>query len=350
MQRVLIFVLLGMLMAGCVPLSTTTEGASGPITWHLTDLKTTAVPGESQGMYAFTLVLKESQGTPITFTYRKDTIYASGLTVLRSVDQAIDLRLRPYEERRIPVTFTWGCPAGDCRKLGIVAPIWVMNITGSDEKGQAVQAVIKIRLPDNPDTYKPPSKAIKTEGQPLKTLGSIEAPVPVWKPGYEWKYRWESPRGRGTFVWTVKGEERVDGVEYYVITAGRQRAIYWRKADLAYSMDKVEGAVETRAVPSELRYVWPLVPGRRWEQTFTRERPLENQTEEISSTCQVEAEETITVPAGSFRAFKIVCRNQRTGSLRSETWYSPEVKQSIRERGRFSYGMRERELIDFKLE
>ena len=166
MRRVLIFVLLGMLMAGCVPLSTTTEGASGPITWRLTDLKTTAVPGGSQGMYAFTLVLKERQGTPITFTYRKDTIYASGLTVLRSVDQAIDLRLRPYEERRIPVTFTWGCPAGDCIKLDSVAPIWAINLTGNDEKGQAVQAVIKIRLPDNPDTYKPPSKAIKTEGQP----------------------------------------------------------------------------------------------------------------------------------------------------------------------------------------
>ena len=34
---------------------------------------------------------------------------------------------------------------------------------------------------------------------------------PVWKPGYEWGFRWESPQGKGTFVWTVNREEIVDG-------------------------------------------------------------------------------------------------------------------------------------------
>src|SRR5713226_6358886 len=86
MRRVLILVPLGMLIAGCVPLGTRTEGTSGPIAWHVTDLKTESVgdrtsPGDFRGAYSFTLVLKETQGIPITFTYRKDTIYASGLTV-----------------------------------------------------------------------------------------------------------------------------------------------------------------------------------------------------------------------------------------------------------------------------
>ena len=156
MRRVFIVVFLGMLMAGCVPLGTTTEGTSGPIAWHVTDLKSASVPGEVRGTYSFTLVLKESQGTPITFTYRQDTIYASGLTTLQSVDQAINLTLRPYEERRLPLTFSWGCVQEPCRNPGSVAPLWVINLTGSNDNGKPVQAVIKIRLPPNPDTYRKP--------------------------------------------------------------------------------------------------------------------------------------------------------------------------------------------------
>src|SRR5215467_10921542 len=125
MQRVLLVIFLGMRMVGCVPLSTTTEGTSGPITWHVTDLKSTYVPGTTQGTYSFTLVLKESQGTPITFTYRKDTIYASGMTVLRSADQAINLTLRAYGERRLPQTFSWNCVAGDCLPSGRFAPSYI---------------------------------------------------------------------------------------------------------------------------------------------------------------------------------------------------------------------------------
>jgi len=162
MLRAFIFVLLGMLIAGCVPLGTTTEGTSGPIAWHVTDLKTESVPGlrgtigEAHGTYSFTLVLKETQGIPITFTYRKDTIYASSLTILNSADQAVNLRFRPHQERRFPLTFSWGCPAGDCLQVENVAPRWTINLTGTDDKGNAVQAVINIHLPANPATYQKP--------------------------------------------------------------------------------------------------------------------------------------------------------------------------------------------------
>ncbi len=199
-------------------------------------------------------------------------------------------------------------------------------------------------------TMEPLAETVKTREQSRGTLSAFEAPVPLWQPGYTWEFRWESPQGRGTFVWTITREEILDGVEHYVMAVGRQRESYWRKADLAFSMEKVEGDVEVRAVPPELRYVWPLVPGRRWEQTYTREAPRDKQTEEIARVCQVEAEETITVPAGAFRALKIVCHNQRTGSLIYEAWYAPEVKHWIRERGRFPYGIRVRELLNFRAE
>jgi hypothetical protein len=171
---------------------------------------------------------------------------------------------------------------------------------------------------------------------------------PVWKPGYEWGFRWESPQGKGTFVWTVNREEIVDGMAYYVVTAGRQREMYWQKADLAFYLDKVRGQVERRYIPPQHRYMWPLTPGKTWEDTFIEELPLDHQTIELALRCQVETEETLTVPAGTFRAFKIVCRHP--GAIGSEIWYAPEVKQWIRDREPSAYGIRERELISFKLD
>lgn len=180
---------------------------------------------------------------------------------------------------------------------------------------------------------------------------AVTGPVmpPVWERGYEWAFRWESPRGKGTFVWSVDREETAEGVSYYVVKSGRTREIYWRKSDLAYYMDRVDGVVETRHVPPEMRYAWPLTRGKTWETRYTVEKSRDRQTTEMSKACQVEGEESITVPAGTFRTLKIVCRNQRTGSIREETWYSPDVLQWIRERGHFSYGIRERELVAFKL-
>jgi hypothetical protein len=148
----LVFLLLGMIGAGCASLGARTEGTSGPLAWRVTDLQSEAVRGEVRGRYAFTLVLKESQGIPLTFTYRKDTIYASHLTVTESVDQAIHLRLRPYEERRFPLAFTWGCVEEPCIKPGTVAPMWYITLTGTDEHGKAVKTVMKIRLPLTPET------------------------------------------------------------------------------------------------------------------------------------------------------------------------------------------------------
>ena len=33
--------------------------------------------------------------------------------------------------------------------------------------------------------------------------------APVWKPGYEWAFRYESPVDSGTYVWSVDREEAI---------------------------------------------------------------------------------------------------------------------------------------------
>ena len=174
--------------------------------------------------------------------------------------------------------------------------------------------------------------------------------MPTWRPGYEWEYRWESPRGKGTFVWSVSRIDAVDGTEYYVVTASESREIYWRRQDRAYYMDKVPGGIEMRVVPP-LTVPWPLVAGKSWEWRYTRERPIERSTSEEIRACVVaERPEQITVPAGTFAALKVVCTDPRNGEVTEEVWYSPDVKQRVKERTRFNYGVRVRELLRYQLD
>ena len=189
----------------------------------------------------------------------------------------------------------------------------------------------------------PPSGAVRAPVAPMP------ASAPLIRPGSEWAYRWESPRGKGTFVWTLDREDTRDGDVFYVVRSGAGREIYWRKRDLAYYMDVVNGEVETRRSPPQEIVRWPLEVGLEWEQTFISERPKERQTNEMQAVCRIESQDTVTVPAGTFRAFKSVCRNKRNGQTMFEGWYSPEVGSVVRELSTFSYGVRERELIQYRL-
>lgn len=181
--------------------------------------------------------------------------------------------------------------------------------------------------------------------QPAAQINSFDRPT--WKVGDEWEFRWQSPRGQGTFVWVVDREEMVEGIDSFIVKGGGYE-IYYRSADLAFHLEKYQGVVTTRHAPPSVM-LWPLVPGAKWERRYTRERPQDRQTETVWLTCEVWPEEQVTVPAGTFRTVKITCHNQPAGSLNHEVWFSPEVKHPVRDRAHFPYGVRERELIRYQL-
>src|SRR5262245_35855853 len=181
--------------------------------------------------------------------------------------------------------------------------------------------------------------------------GSLVQSIPVWRRGDEWSYRWESPQGKGTFVWAVDREEVKDGTAFYVIKASATRELYFRKSDLAYYMDTVNGQVENVHVPPSVLVRWPLEPGNTWDLRYTRERPLDRTAEEKEIRCEsASGSESITVPAGTFETIKVTCRDMRTGSLAFEFWPSTTLKFWVRERTYLSTGgVRERELTAVKL-
>jgi len=194
----------------------------------------------------------------------------------------------------------------------------------------------------------PQSFKVTNAGTPASPASQVlGAPAPTWTKGDEWSFASEGPTGKSTFVWTVDREESVDGVPYYVIKTG-SREIFYRKSDLAASRETVNGAIVSQSFPARIRYVFPLAVGATWEQTYRTERPVDRQTSDIVSAVTVAAEETVTVPAGTFRTFKIVYRHKRTGAVYYEEWYSPEVNMLVRGHERLESGSRTRELTAYR--
>ncbi len=184
----------------------------------------------------------------------------------------------------------------------------------------------------------------------LANTPNVAGPImaPVWHVGDEWEYAYKSPSGSGTYVWSVNRFEMLDGVQHYVIKTGT-REIFYRVSDFASSLERVDGAIVSRETPSRLNFSFPLTVGKSWEQSHRQERPVDRQTTDDNSIWTIEAEETITVPAGTFRTMKITRRNKNTGALGHEMWVAPDVKQFVKIREILSNGQRERELVSFKL-
>jgi hypothetical protein len=191
-----------------------------------------------------------------------------------------------------------------------------------------------------------PSSALAVASpQPANTMSA----PPTWRRGDEWAYRYEGPADSGTYVWSVDREEAIDGVPHYVIKTGT-RELFYRKTDFAITRETVDGVVVLKNTPSRLYYVWPMRVGQTWDQTILEERPVARQTLERVDSVTVEAEETISVPAGTFKTLKVVYRNKKTGAIRYEAWYSPELRHLVRLRENLEAGLRLRELIAFKLQ
>jgi Aspartyl protease len=183
---------------------------------------------------------------------------------------------------------------------------------------------------------------------PVTTPSTRTLDVPVWKVGDEWNFRWDSPRGSGTYVSVVTREESANGFDCYVVRTGRREA-YYRKTDLAFVLEKLNSEIEQQARPPALHFVWPLSVGRTWDEAYTTEWPRDQRTRTHAFISHVETEETISVPAGTFATFKMVRRLTPGDAVNYEAWYSPDVKRWIRLRQPFEHGLRTTEITAFKV-
>jgi hypothetical protein len=171
---------------------------------------------------------------------------------------------------------------------------------------------------------------------------------PIWKIGDEWSYRWESPRGSGTFVRKVSSEEAIDGIECYVVSSGRY-SLYFRKTDLAWVMQRDGWSITLKYTPPRQEVAWPLHVDRTWEQLYVQEEPERRVTGNYLRLSRVEARERITVPAGTFDALKVVVRNKYSNAVVRQYWVSLDVKNVVLRHEYYDYGTEKQELTAFQL-
>jgi hypothetical protein len=93
-------------------------------------------------------------------------------------------------------------------------------------------------------------------------------------------------------------------------------------------------------------YDWPLTVGKTWTKSYRMTVHANKQIFPFEATYKVEAYEDVTVPAGTFKAFKI-SSSTNTGS-QDTYWFAPEVglfvKQSLRRTDKSGYGPGTREV------
>jgi hypothetical protein len=182
---------------------------------------------------------------------------------------------------------------------------------------------------------------------------AITGPIvgPEWKVGSEWAYRYESPSEGGTFTWRVDRIENLANEPHYVIRAG-SREIFYRVADRGLTKETLNGkTVREISPPAAWKWVsFPLQVGLSWDMKLVETTPTQQQTRNIERRCLAEAEEALTVPAGTFATIRIVCRNSHTGAWLSTLWYAPEVTHMVKEEFALRTGGRtSRELLMFRL-
>lgn len=112
---------------------------------------------------------------------------------------------------------------------------------------------------------------------------------------------------------------------------------------------RVRGTTPLESFDPPIGFEWPIFVGRSWVRNFRytdheRGRSFDN----VRSWYKVEAYEDVTVPAGTFKAFRVT---SETGSTRTTMWFSPELGITVKlklERSGQHYlgpGTREAELV-----
>ncbi|MDP2795820.1 MAG: hypothetical protein Q8O25_17325 [Sulfurisoma sp.] len=176
---------------------------------------------------------------------------------------------------------------------------------------------------------------------PAAAQPSREVESPALLAGESWTYRrinlWQSFEterfrqdmlgGVGkhlTVLWTIvsaEDERRRGSVTYEYLDA----------ATLSFFDPKAEG----RHVP----LLFPLYPGKRWQFQYKYIPAGGVGSLKIEQTAVVEGWEQVRVPAGTFRALKVVHTgrywatehmNNWSGSIHETYWYAPEAKRVVR--------------------
>jgi len=163
------------------------------------------------------------------------------------------------------------------------------------------------------------------DGIPLPKAG---AERPTWRAGDRWLYTWTAGTAKGVKRSEALGVRDVGGVQYNVLQVDAAHLYY--TAELHWAAYIVESRVMARATPPQPWFAWPLEVGKRWQyQGVYEER---ERKDPMRDSYRVVGVESVTVPAGTFQAFKIV--REVDAAVVDQYWYAPNVRWYVKWIGR----------------
>ena len=195
--------------------------------------------------------------------------------------------------------------------------------------------------------YTPAEKPLPNTQVKAAIKTGIKAERPEWRIGYQWRYAWTGPAGKGTFTQELIGEDNLESMPVWVIRSGKNENLFDKNMLGLIGVRSGEKWVSKRSAPFQL-LSWPLETGKEWKINYVLEQVQEKSSRTIDARIVVANVEEITLSAGTFETFKIEVYDNYAGKLSSEHWYSPKVKWFVKNKTYLANGVREEELLSFK--
>jgi hypothetical protein len=158
---------------------------------------------------------------------------------------------------------------------------------------------------------------------------TIKADVGFPAVGTKWVGRIVSQSGPTvTLTYTVIEDGTYESKSVHRVVAGIDTYVY----DVATSnmiATLRRGKEVTSTAPHDGTFSWPLYVAKTWTATYTFNNRLQGMTVgPIHVEYRVTAYEDVTVPAGSWKAFKI--ESETGNNVFSTIWYAPDVKLTVK--------------------
>lgn len=135
---------------------------------------------------------------------------------------------------------------------------------------------------------------------------------------------------------TVMEEGVFEGKPVYQATDG-STVIVLDKATRNSIATLKDGKLIWKFTPHEGTYAWPLEVGKTWTATYAAEDPVRKRKwDRVREHWTVAAYEEVTVPAGTFKAFRLESTPGENSGVRKTLWYAPEIHlfvKRVSERG-----------------
>ena len=153
---------------------------------------------------------------------------------------------------------------------------------------------------------------------------------PEWRAGDQWIYAWTAGESKGTKISQVLGSREVRGAQYLVLRIEPVNAYFTLDLHWAWATSIAESRVTSRAIPPLPWFNWPLEVGKRWEYQGVLES--QESKDRVRDSYKVMGMEDVQVPAGTFRAVRIV--REVNASVVDQYWYAPDVRWYVKWLGR----------------